>query len=289
MLEVPGTHQWWETTMLASFAMALRRLFAFLPIVMVLSLSLFMGAVRVRGGKGPDRLSILGLFSAAGIVIALATRAKYGGYENAYIPAYFLVILAGITAYGVVAKRLSGWGEEGDGGGRRSVAMVVSILFFGGVLVSAGVHAIGIDVRGQRVTDGRRVAAGQLAALVEGVGGRVLVPSRNAAALTRDPAHNHYHNMAAGDLAGYPRLFEQFQEDNERGFREGRFRAVLMDVPVESLAQRFGYRRMSLDELGIESELLSSMTGKPTCPRYIYVLPGVDPARLRQAVREASS
>ena len=61
-----------------------------------------------------------------------------------------------------------------------------------------------------------------------------------------------------------------------------------MDVPVASLQTLFGYRSVALDSLGIRSDDLSSMTGRETCPRYLFYLPGLDLEKVRRAVRAAA-
>jgi len=291
VFDVPRTHGWWETTALAAYVQALRGLIGFQPVLVVASVALFVGAWTVRPEGEGRRLRLSGLMAITAVLVGLTTRAKWGGYENAFIPAYYFLALVCFHAAGRMALALGRAGPPSEGAGsvagEAPAGSALWVVFLVAILLGNGSSALGIDLAGQRVGRDRRVAARQLAALVNAVDGRVLIPSRNAAAVTGRFDQNHYHTMAARDLSDYPDLFDVFQRNNEGGFRSAKFRAVVMDIPVPSLQTLFGFRATPLDSLGIRSEHLASMTGRQTCPRYPYYLPGVNVEELRRAVARA--
>ncbi|MCK4546116.1 MAG: DUF2029 domain-containing protein [Candidatus Eisenbacteria sp.] len=289
IFEVPRTHGWWKKSFTAAFSLAIRNLYMFRPILVALSASLFFAAWRCLHSGNRGRLRLLGLFALAAVAVSLLTRAKWGGYENAFIPAYFLLGLLGFYSAGVVLRRLEGSMAGEDGGGQTApagpAAPVVLTVVLVMILISSVTGALSIDVGGQRVTHERRFAARQLAALVRAVDGRVLMPTRNAAVLTGCLEDNHYHAMASRDLSPHAVLFPIFEQDNERGLESGRFPVIIVDRISAGLEKRFGYRRVTLDELGIRAGLLGSLTGKETRPKYLYYREGVDLQRLLRAVR----
>lgn len=290
ILQVPRSHDWWEATAGQAIWEAFKNLFLFQPILTAISVPLLLSAWRLSPGEEKHHVQLFGLFAGAAVLITLLTRAKFGGFESAYIPTYLFLVLVSVHSMGLITGRLSESSDEAGTGGvstAREGAVfwsLVLLLFLG----YGAFNAMATDVSGQRVTRERRIAAHQLEAMVDAIDGRVMIPTRNTALVIREPEQNHYHTMAAGDLRSYPGLFETFKEDNERGFRSGKFQAIVMDVPVPSLQTLFGYRAVPLDSLGIHAEVLASMTGRPTCPKYLYYLPGVDVLTLKRAVAQAS-
>ncbi len=290
ILEVPRTQGGWKKSFWDALSLAVHNLYVFRPILVPLAVSVFLAAWGMAGPK-KARLGLLALFSLAAVVISLLTRAKYGGYENAYIPAYFFLGLLSFCGAGTVLRRhRSAAAVAGDPEGSRNTVgtgRAFRLLFLMLVLVSSLTGALRIDVGAQRVTGERREAVRRLKALVEAVDGRVLIPSANAAAITGRPSDNHYHAMAARDIFRCPDLYRAFREDDERGLEEKRFAVILMEVMSGNLESRYGYRRLTVDDLGIPSRFLASITGKENRLTYLYYAPGVDIGRIARTAASA--
>jgi hypothetical protein len=288
IFEVPRTHGWWKKSFVAAFSQAIRNLYTFRPVLIALAVSVFAGACGCLAGCRKDRLSLLGLFALTAVGVSLLTRAKWGGYENAFIPTYFFLSLLAFYSVGVILRGGGGVSAE-EVAGRppesRHWASVFLTTVLLTVMISSITGALSIDVRSQRVTGRHRFAARQLAALAEAAEGQVLIPSRNAAVLTGRVEDNHYHFMAARDLSPDANLFPLFERDNHAGLESGRYPVIIMDTISPQMESRYGYQRITLDEFGIQSGFLGSMTGKGTVPRYLYYREGVDLRKLYDAVR----
>jgi 4-amino-4-deoxy-L-arabinose transferase-like glycosyltransferase len=280
IFEVPRTHGWWKQSFSGALALAVRNLWTFSPILVALSLSLALAALAAGGREARRALGLLGWMAGAGVTVAILTRAKWGGYENAFIPAYFFLGLVAFAAAGIVAGRRVP--EAAAGNGARGV---VRILVLSMSILSSVTGILSIHLGREWVGPERRLAARQLSAVLKGVDGRVLYPSGNAAVLTGRPGDNHFHAMAVRDLSTWAPFSGTFDRSYESALESRQFRAILVERPASDLENRFGYRRIALEELGIRSDLLATMTGKEVCPRVLYCLPDVDVEALGRAAR----